>query len=91
MGVDLLGKDRIRDAPLMLVVDRAVQRGHKDRPAALGPRKNNRVLTLSLTQDVVDAIPWHKTCTIAETSRSASRTSSSKMCATPGARCVWFD
>lgn len=54
-----ISRDRIRDVPPMLVVDRAVQRGHKDRPAALGPRKNNRVLTLSLTQDVVDAIRWH--------------------------------
>ena len=54
-----ISRDRIRDVPPMLVVDRAVQRGHKDRPAALGPRKNNRVLTLSLTQDVADSIRWH--------------------------------
>ena len=25
----------------------------------LGPRKNNKVLTLALTEDVVDAIRWH--------------------------------
>jgi len=54
-----ISRDRVREVPPMLIVDRAVQRGHKGRPAVLGPRKNNRVLTLSLTQDVVDAIRWH--------------------------------
>ena len=36
-----------------------MQRGHEKRPAILGPRKNNKVLTLALTRDVVDAIRWH--------------------------------
>ncbi|MGB3049608.1 MAG: hypothetical protein WBB42_01330 [Polyangiales bacterium] len=69
-----ISKDRIRDVPPMLVVDRAVQRGHKDRPAALGPRKNNRVLTLSLTQDVVDAIRWHIKSGFAGQSSCSART-----------------
>ncbi len=54
-----IARDRIRDIPPQLIIDRAVQRGHKDRPAVLGPRKNNKVLTLALTEDVVDAICWH--------------------------------
>ena len=54
-----IARDRIRDIPPQLIIDRAVQRGHKDQPAVLGPRKNNKVLTLALTEDVVDAIRWH--------------------------------
>jgi len=54
-----ISKSRIRDIPPQLIVDRAVQRGNKERPALLGTRKNNRSLTLSLAQDVVDAIRWH--------------------------------
>ena len=54
-----IARSRIRDIPPQLIVDRAVQRGTKDRPALLGTRKNNKSLTLSLAQDVVDAIRWH--------------------------------
>ncbi len=54
-----IARDRIRDIPPQLIVDRAVQRGNKERPAMLGPRKNNKVLTLALTEDVIDAIRWH--------------------------------
>ena len=54
-----VAKSRIRDIPPQLIVDRAVQRGNKERPALLGTRKNNRSLKLSLTQDTVDAIRWH--------------------------------
>ena len=54
-----ISRDRIRDIPPQLIVDRSVQRGNKERPAMLGPRKNNKVLTLALTEDVVDAIRWH--------------------------------
>ena len=54
-----ISKDRIRDTPPQLVVDRAVQEGLKERPAKLVPRKNNRVLVLSLPGDVMDAIRWH--------------------------------
>jgi len=54
-----IARDRIRDLPPQLIVDRAVQRGNKERPAILGPRKNNKVLTLALTENVVDAIRWH--------------------------------
>jgi len=54
-----VSKSRIRDIPPQLIVDRAVQRANKERPALLGTRKNNRSLKLSLTQDMVDAIRWH--------------------------------
>ena len=54
-----IARDRIRDIPPELIIDRAVQRGNKERPAMLGPRKNNKLLTLALTEDVVDAIRWH--------------------------------
>jgi integrase len=54
-----IARDRIRDIPPQLIVDRSVQRGNKERPAMLAPRKNNKVLTLALTEDVVDAIRWH--------------------------------
>jgi len=54
-----MSKSRIRDIPPQLVIDRAVQQGNTERQAMLVPRKNNRVLTLPLPQDVVDAIRWH--------------------------------
>jgi integrase len=54
-----ISKDRVRDIPPQLIIDRAVQEGKGDRPAQLVPRKNNRALTLRLTQDVMDAIRWH--------------------------------
>jgi integrase len=54
-----IAKDRTRALPPQLIVDRAVQRGNKERPAVLGPLKNNKLLTLAPTEDVVDAIRWH--------------------------------
>ena len=54
-----ISRDRVRDIPPQLVIDRAVQEGKGDRPALLVPRKNNRTLTLALTDDLVDAIRWH--------------------------------
>ena len=54
-----ISKGRIRDIPPQLIIDRAVQRGTKERPALLGPRKSNQALTLALTADVIDAIRWH--------------------------------
>jgi integrase len=54
-----VARSRIRDVPPQLIVDRAVQRGNKSRPAMLGPRKNDKALTLALTEDVADAIRWH--------------------------------
>ena len=54
-----ISRDRVREVPPQLVIDRAVQEGKGDRPALLVPRKNNRVLTLALTDDLVDAIRWH--------------------------------
>jgi hypothetical protein len=45
--------------PPQLIVDRAVQRGTKNRPAMLATRKNNEAYVLDLTQDIVDAIRWH--------------------------------
>jgi integrase len=54
-----ISRDRIRDVPPLLVVDRAVQEGYKERRPKLITRKNNRVLTLGLPSDVMDAIRWH--------------------------------
>ena len=54
-----ISKSRIRDIPPQLIIDRAVQRGTKERPALLGPRKSDQALTLALTADVIDAIRWH--------------------------------
>ena len=42
-----------------MVVDRAVQRGYKDRPAKLGSRKNHEVYTTALGRDVLEVIRWH--------------------------------
>jgi len=33
--------------------------GNKSPPAILGPRKNNKALTLALTEDVAYAVRWH--------------------------------
>lgn len=52
-------RSRLRDIPPQLVVDRAVQRGTKDRPAMLVTRKNDEAYVLELTQDIVEAIRWH--------------------------------
>jgi integrase len=54
-----ISRDRVRDIPPQLIIDRAVQEGKGDRPAQLVSRKNNRALTLALTEDVMAAIRWH--------------------------------
>ena len=54
-----ISRDRVREVPPLLVVDRAVQEGYKERRPKLITRKNNRVLTLGLPTDVMDAIRWH--------------------------------
>jgi integrase len=54
-----ISRDRVRDVPPTLIVDRAVQRGYKDRPAMLGSRKNHEVYTTALGRDVLEAIRWH--------------------------------
>jgi integrase len=46
--------------PPQLVVDRAVQRGTKMRPAMLVSRKNDEAYVLDLSEDVAEAIRWHK-------------------------------
>jgi len=50
---------QVRHIPPTLIVDQQVQRGYKDRPAMIIPRKNNEAYSLELTQDVLDAIQWH--------------------------------
>ena len=54
-----ISKDRVRDIPARLVVDRQVQRGHKKRPAKLITRKNDEAYVLDLPDDVMEAIRWH--------------------------------
>jgi integrase len=54
-----VSRSRLRDIPPQLIVDRAVQRGTKSRPAKLVPRKNNEAYVLDLTQDILDATRWH--------------------------------
>lgn len=54
-----ISRDRIRDIPPMLIVDRAVQRGYQDRPAELGSRKNNETYSVALAPDVFEVIRWH--------------------------------
>ena len=54
-----ISRDRVREVPPLLVVDRAVQEGYKERRPKLITRKNDRVLTLGLPSDVVDAVRWH--------------------------------
>ena len=54
-----ISRDRIRDVPPTLIVDRAVQRGYKDRPAMLGSRKNHEVYATALGRDVLEVIRWH--------------------------------
>ncbi len=51
---------QIRDVPPQLVVDQAVQRGTKKRPAMLVSRKNDEAYVLDLSEDVVEAIRWHR-------------------------------
>jgi hypothetical protein len=47
-----ISRDRIRDVPPTLIVDRAVQRGYKDRPAMLGRRRSGYPYSLT-TRSVV--------------------------------------
>jgi hypothetical protein len=54
-----ISRDRIREVPPLLVIDRAVQEGYKERRPKLITRKNDRVLTLRPPSDVVDAVRWH--------------------------------
>ena len=44
-----IARDRIRDIPPQLIVDRSVQRGNKERPAMLGPRNERSVSGRSVT------------------------------------------
>ena len=54
-----VSRSRLRDIPPQLVVDRAVQRGTKERAAVLATRKNNEAYVLELTEDIVGAVRWH--------------------------------
>lgn len=54
-----LSKEKLRRQPAMLVVDRAVQRGDKRRPAVLVTRKNDEAYVLHVTDDVIEVIDWH--------------------------------
>lgn len=54
-----ISKDRVRDIPPRLVVDRQVQRGYKKRAAKLITRKNDEAYVLDLPDDVMEAIRWH--------------------------------
>jgi integrase len=54
-----ISRSRLRDIPPQLVIDRAVQRGTKDRSAMLVTPKNNEGRVLDLTPDILDAIRWH--------------------------------
>jgi hypothetical protein len=50
---------QVREVPPQLIVDQAVQRGTKQRPAKLVTRKNDEAYVLDLTQDVLDTVRWH--------------------------------
>jgi len=52
-------RSRLRDIPPQLIVDRALQRGTKTRPAEIIDRKNEEAYALQLPQDVVGAVRWH--------------------------------
>jgi integrase len=54
-----VSRSRLRDIPPQLIVDRAVQRGTKERPAMLVTRKNDEAYVLDLTHDIMEAIRWH--------------------------------
>lgn len=45
--------------PARILIDRAVQKGHKEREAELKPRKNNEAYTVEISSDIVTAIEWH--------------------------------
>ncbi len=51
---------QIRDIPPVLVVDQALQKGTKERQVKIIFRKNNAAYELMLTEDIIDAIRWHK-------------------------------
>jgi integrase len=50
---------QIREKPPQLIVDQQVQTAKGERSPKLISRKNDEVLTLAITQDVLDAIQWH--------------------------------
>jgi len=50
---------QVRERPPQLIVDQAVQRGTKLRPAELVTRKNDEAIVLGITEDVLAAIRWH--------------------------------
>jgi site-specific recombinase XerD len=50
---------QIRRNPPSLIVDQAVQRGTKTRPAKLVVRKNDEAYVLQLTEDLLAAVDWH--------------------------------
>jgi len=52
-------RSRLREIPPQLIVDRALQRGTKRRPAEIIDRKNEEAYALQLPRDVVEAIRWH--------------------------------
>ncbi|MDH3656298.1 MAG: hypothetical protein OEN21_18720, partial [Myxococcales bacterium] len=54
-----ISRSRLRDIPPQLIVDRAVQRGTKERPALLATRKNNEAYVLELSADILGAVCWH--------------------------------
>ena len=54
-----IARSRLQDVPPRLLVDRAVQRGTREREAVLIGRKNHEPVTLDLPRDVVDAVAWH--------------------------------
>jgi integrase len=54
-----ISRSRLRDIPPQLIVDRAVQRGTKERVAVLATRKNNEAYVLELSEDILGAIRWH--------------------------------
>jgi hypothetical protein len=72
-----IARSRLRDIPPQLIVDRAVQRGTKDRPAMLATRKNNEAYVLDLTDDIVDAIRWHIAKDMPARSSCSARTGAS--------------
>jgi len=54
-----ISRDRVRDIPPRLVVDRQVQRGTKGRASKLITRKNDEAYVLAVPDDVMEAIRWH--------------------------------
>jgi integrase len=50
---------QFRRKPPRLIVDQAVQRGTKTRPARLAARKNDEAYVLDLTDDILAAVDWH--------------------------------